>query len=69
MLATAVRKPATSGSARSFTGVSGATPAAAQICCALVRPTPKIDVSAITTCLFTGMFMPDIRATLITFAN
>src|SRR5690606_9173047 len=61
--ATALRIFATSGSARSLTCVSGAIPATWQICRALGRPIPKIDVSTMPTCLFSGMFMPAIRAT------
>src|SRR6185295_11864989 len=61
-LASAERIALTSTSVRSFTLVVGAMPVDSQIAAARERPTPKMCVSPMTTCLFIGMLMPAIRA-------
>src|SRR5688572_27244750 len=66
-LASAERIALTSTSVRSLTLVVGLMPVASQIDCARERPTPKMCVSPITTCLFIGMLMPAIRAMFDTY--
>src|SRR5262245_47301681 len=61
-LASAERIELTSASVRSLTLVVGLMPVAAQMSFARERPTPKMCVRPMTTCLFIGMLMPAIRA-------
>src|SRR5687768_997562 len=65
--ASAERIAFTSTSVRSFTLVVGLIPVASQIDAARERPTPKMCVRPMTTCLFIGMLMPAIRAMFYTF--
>src|SRR6187399_2901549 len=67
VLASAERIAFTSTSVRSFTLVVGAMPVFAQMSLARERPTPKMCVSPMTTCLFIGMFTPAIRAMFDTY--
>src|SRR6187549_3575385 len=67
VLASAERIAFTSTSVRSFTLVVGAMPVFAQMSFARERPTPKMCVSPMTTCLFIGMFTPAIRAMFDTY--
>src|SRR5262245_32576545 len=62
VLASTERIALTSASVRSFTFVVGAMPVAVQMSLARERPTPKMCVRPMTTCLFIGMLMPAIRA-------
>src|SRR6186713_938192 len=66
-LASAERIAFTSTSVRSFTLVVGLMPVDSQIATARERPTPKMWVSPMTTCLFIGMLMPAIRAMFDTY--
>src|SRR5262245_57909981 len=65
--ASAERIAFTSASVRSFTLVVGLMPVVSQIATARERPTPKMCVRPMTTCLFIGMLMPAIRAMFSTY--
>src|ERR1051325_1911410 len=67
VLASAERIAFTSTSVRSFTLVVGAITVDSQIAAARARPTPKMCVSPMTTCLFIGMLMPAIRAMFVSY--
>src|SRR5512134_53797 len=67
VFASAERIAFTSTSVRSFTLVVGLMPVAAQMSLARERPTPKMCVRPMTTCLFIGMLMPAIRAMFDTY--
>src|SRR3954467_2927188 len=67
VLASAERIAFTSTSVRSFTLVVGLMPVEVQMSLARERPTPKMCVSPITTCLFIGILMPAIRAMFDTY--
>src|SRR4030095_11509983 len=67
VLASTERIALTSTSVRSLTLVVGLMPVALQMSLARERPTPKMCVSPITTCLFIGMLMPAIRAMFVSY--
>src|SRR6476660_335176 len=66
-LASAERIALTSTSVRSLTLVVGLMPVEVQMSLARERPTPKMCVSPITTCLFIGILTPAIRAMFVSY--